>query len=112
MINDNLVVITEEIELRENNPYSIGNIFIFPEGDYVLDREPVVYNKSIRDKYVTTTQGDTLGSIAFEEYGSSKWWWVLLDVNDLLYLTPLFDIPDGTTLLIPDLNKIKITDNA
>lgn len=111
MPTQTLVVIPEDIELRENNPYSIGSVFVFEEGDYELDREPITYNPSIRDKYVTTEQGDTLGSIAWAQYGSSKYWWILADVNpDIEWLSPLWDIADGTTLLIPDLRKLQITD--
>lgn len=108
----NLIVIPENIELRQNNPYSIGNVFIFEEGDYELERQPLLYVKSINDKYVTTVQGDTLGSIAHEHYGNSKYWWIILDVNDVDYIGPLFEVPDGTTLLIPDMDKIKILNNG
>lgn len=95
----------DSLELRNNNPYSIGNIFVFPEGDFLLDRTPIDVDKSIYDKYHTVIDGDTLGKIAFNEYGNSKEWWVIADVNDLYWP---FELTLGDLLLIPDIRKVKI----
>jgi Uncharacterized protein containing LysM domain len=97
---------TEDLELRTNNPYSIGNIFSFSEGDFALEREPIVIERSIRDRYHTVVEGDTLSTIAFDKYNDSKEWWVIADVNNLDWT---FQLEVGTVLLIPDLNRVKIT---
>jgi hypothetical protein len=97
---------TNEISLRENNPYSVGNIFLFDEGDLILDREPIVPAKSSRDRYYTVEQEDSFGLIAFKAYGDSKWWWIIRDANKIDYA---FDLVRGTTLLIPDLNTVKVS---
>lgn len=98
----------ENLELRLNNPYSIGSVFTFPEGDSRLFREPLQYVKSTRDRYFTSSDGDTLDSIAFQAYGDSKWYWVIWDINKL-DASALFLLEPGTSLLVPDLEKIKTT---
>lgn len=95
-----------QIELRRNNPYSTGEIFIFPEGDYLLDRVEFTYVKSIRDRYFTVNQEDNINDIAFKAYGNSKWWWVIADINNITFP---FELSMGSTLLVPDLDKLLIT---
>ena len=95
-----------DLELRNNNPYSIGSIFIFPEGDFLLDRTPISVLKSIGDRYHTVINGNTLSSIAFQYYNNSKYWWTIADANELV---DLFTLVPGTILLIPDLNQIEIS---
>lgn len=97
----------DNISLRENNPYSIGSIFIFDEGDFLLDREPAKFIKSPRDRYYTVENEKDLLDIAFEAYGDSKWWWLIYDANPDLIST--FEVEVGKTLLIPDLIKAKVT---
>lgn len=92
--------------LRQNNPYSIGYIFIFEEGDYLLNRDEPQFNKSINDRYYTVEEGDDLFIIAFKAYGNSKWWWVIRDANKLDFG---FDIEVGDTLYVPDLEQAKAT---
>lgn len=92
------------LELRTNNPYSVGTVFVFPEGDVLLDRDPIEIPKSIQDRYYTVVDGDTIGTLAFQAYGNSKEWWVIADVNGIHWP---FELIVGTTLLIPDINKVK-----
>ena len=96
----------DDINLRENNPYSVGSIFVFVEGDIALDRDPIKVTKSFNDRYYTIVAGDEIGNIAFDYYGNSKWWWVIWDSNDI---ENPFELKVGNTLLIPDLNRIKAT---
>lgn len=96
----------ELLDLRSNNPYSVGELFLFPEGDYLLDRKPIEVDKSINDRYYTVLQGDTIGKIAFIAYGDSKEWWVITDVNNIAWP---FELEIGKTLIIPDLDKVKIS---
>lgn len=98
--------LVEDLELRTNNPYSVGSVFIFPEGDFLLDRDPIVVEKSIGDKYHTVIEGEILSQISFIEYGNSKYWWLIYDTNDI---DNPFDLESGTILLIPDLNKVEAT---
>lgn len=95
-----------DIDLRENNPYSIGALFVFPEGDFALDPGELNYQKSSLDKYFTVAQGDTLWTIADEAYGDSKQWWKIGMVNNI---ENPFEITPGITLIIPDLQSLKIS---
>ena len=94
----------ETLELRENNPYSIGSLFLFPEGDVLLDPGTPVFNKSTQDRYYTVEESDTMWTIAHKAYGNSKWYWVIQYANDLDFA---FDIATGDVLLIPDLTTFK-----
>jgi hypothetical protein len=98
----------EDLELRENNPYSIGSIFSFDEGDFLLDREPINVQKSVRDQFHLVIEGETLSNIAgkVEYYNNSKYWWVIADVNQLYWS---FELTPGMVLLIPDINQVKIS---
>lgn len=91
------------LELRQNNPYANGTIFQFEEGDILLDRIPVVAEKSTGDRYYTIKQFDTLSILSGKFYGNSKYWWILMDVNDIEWP---FELEIGKTILIPDINKI------
>lgn len=106
-----IVYIPEELDLRENNPYSIGSVFQFKEGDYLMDRMPIEVEKSTKDRYFTVVQGDTLGALADKAYGNSKYWWILDDVNNLNLkgIEAMFELQPGITLYVPDLNKIRVT---
>lgn len=98
--------ISTELELRINNPYSIGYIFVFPQQDSLLQREPIVIPVSSRDQYVTVKEMDTLDSIAFTMYGDSKYWWVLYDSN---YILDPFSLTPGTVLRVPDISKLNLS---
>lgn len=92
-------------ELREDNPYYYGSVFIFPDGSMSLDRDPIIYSRSDKDRYYTVGDGEFIDSIAYEAYGNSKEWWKIADVNGILFP---FDLPIGETLVIPDLDQIQI----
>lgn len=94
------------LELRVNNPYSNGEIFVFNEGDSVMDGNTIDYIKSIKDRYFTVEQGDSLWSISFEAYGDSKYYWVIAQANNI---DESYRLDIGQSLLIPDLEKIKTT---
>lgn len=95
---------TNSLQLRQNNPYSIGNIFQFDEGDVLLDRTPLAYVPSSSDRYYTVDQGETLWTIAgrADVFGESKYYWILVDVNQMF--NP-FDLEVGITLVIPTLSS-------
>jgi nucleoid-associated protein YgaU len=96
----------DDLSLRIDNPYSVGSVLTFDEGDSLLKREPIQYVKSQRDRYYTVVEGDTIDAIAYEAYGNSKWWWVIADANKIDFG---FELEEGTSLLIPDLEKVKAT---
>lgn len=100
------MAINPVLELRENNPYSIGSLFLFPEGDYALDPGNLNYQKSIGDRYFTTEQADAIWTIADQAYGDSKQWWKIAMANKIF--NP-FELEPGTTLLIPDLDQLKLS---
>lgn len=91
--------------LRDDNPYSGGTVFIFPDGSMSLDRNPVVYQKSINDRYYTVGDGESLDNISYEAYASSKRWWQIADVNKVFFP---FQLDIGVTLVIPDLDTLEI----
>lgn len=92
-------------ELREDNPYYFGSVFIFPDGSMALDRAPVIYSQSDKDRYFTVGDGDEIDPIAYEAYSNSKFWWLIADVNNILFP---FELNIGDTLVIPDLDQIQI----
>lgn len=102
-----LQTLPDDLSLRENNPYSIGTIMVFEEGDFLLDREPAVFSKSARDRYFTVGVNDDLWTIAHQAYNNSKWWWIIYDANP--EIDNPFELEVGKTLLIPDLIKAKVT---
>lgn len=96
----------DDVSLRQDNPYSNGFIFQYDDGDSLLERDNIDVPSSRTDKYYTVKAEDDLLTIAFWFYGSSKWYWVIKEANKI---DNAFDISIGTTLLIPDLGKFKIT---
>lgn len=94
------------MDFYTNNPFAGGTIFTLSDGSQVLDRQPLNYPGSINDRYFDLTETDTLSDISLEAYGDSKWYWVIAEVNDIFFS---LDLPEpGTTLLIPDLDVVKM----
>lgn len=97
-------------QLREDNPYAHGTLFIFDEGDYLLDGPELDFEPSDKDKYYTVRNDDDLWNIAFSAYNqNSKWYWLIALANDLDF--PM-DLPVGKTLRIPDLLRIQLEFNG
>lgn len=92
------------IELSANNPYSLGQIFIFPEGDYLLDGSNAEIAPSTEDRYYTITESDDLWNISMQAYSDSKWYWGIAKYNGIFNAA---DLPIGETILIPPLYKLK-----
>lgn len=106
MVNKTIDIALEPLELRKNNPYYNGYIFVLPDGEMTLERETFKYTKSDRDKYYTVVQGDTLWTIAHNAYNDSKNWAIIADANSI---ENPFELTIGVALLIPDLNIHDIT---
>lgn len=92
------------LQVREDNPYSTGAILELEEGVFFLERKPLIYSKSPKDRYYTVIASDTIWAIAHAAYGNSKLYWVIADVNNL---SMPIDITPGQTLIIPDLIDLK-----
>jgi nucleoid-associated protein YgaU len=92
-------------ELWENNPYSIGSVFVFDEGDILLDGADPIIPRNTKDKYYTVKMGDDLSSISFGVYEDSKWWWLIAKVNNIPFG---FELPLGKTLTIPELSQAQL----
>ena len=89
--------------LRANNPYITGYVESYEDGD-LLYRFSLNHIPSIRDKFHIVQDMDRLDHLAFKYYKDSKYWWVLMDINQIH--NP-WELNPGTTLLIPDLDLIK-----
>lgn len=83
----NLKTLKDETNGRIHHESSIQQIVPLSSGD---------------DTYVTITNEteNRLDIIAFQAYGSPRYWWVIALAN---YLIDPFDIPVGSTLRIPPL---------
>lgn len=92
------------MDLREDNPYSIGFITLFGNNLQSLDSVKPKLNKTASDRLYTTIEGDTFSNIAFEAYGNSKYWWLIWFANSIDFPFDLEILPN-TTLLIPDLEN-------
>jgi hypothetical protein len=93
------------VVLREDNPYSNGVILQFEDGEFLLEREPLIVPKTINDRYYTTMEGEKIHDIAFQAWNNAKFYWAIMDANDIDFP---FELPDGTSLIIPDINLVKL----
>lgn len=91
------------MEFNHDNPYTTGFIMVYNEGDSSLERFPIKYKQSINDKLHMVTTWDTLSDLAYDFYGSSKWWWLIADVNNVF---DPFNLTPHKELIIPNLNDI------
>lgn len=96
-------ILTQNIDLRIDNPFAYGEILVFDDGSKELQTEPFTFDKSDKDAYYNIMEGDTLSTIAGIRYGSSKWWWILYYANLSIIDNP-FELALGLEILIPDLN--------
>lgn len=94
------------MELRQDNPYAYGEILEFPNGDLLLVRDRIIIPEADTDRPYTVRDGDTLSNLAGRFFGSSKWLFVILDLNPDVLVNP-FDLPTGITLRIPTLQRVK-----
>lgn len=89
-----------ELELTEDDMYSDGTIVQFDDGTMILQRELEIYVKQSGDDYVQITEGETIDSLAAAYYQTNKKWYKIADANEIF--NP-FDVPGGTSLIIPTL---------
>lgn len=89
------------MELRDNNPFSLGLLTFFNDGSMALLSKKPKYIKSASDRTYTTSINDNLSSIAYQAYGDSKYWWIIWFANNIDFPFELELLP-GTVLNIPD----------
>ena len=94
------------LSLRKNNPYTIGYLINYKEGDQSLERFKLKYKPSINDKIHRITDFDNLWNLAFDFYQDSKLWWVIADINNI---EDPFILKMNDNLIIPDIDRIKAT---
>ncbi len=92
------------MELNADNPFVTGFLMAYNEGDISLERVPIVYVPSVNDKLHPVRNWDTLPDLSFDYYKSSKWWWVIADVNKIF---DPFNLTPNTHIIIPDLDLIR-----
>lgn len=97
-------ILVNALELRVDNPYSLGEIQTFPDDFPTLERNPLIYKESPNDEHHTIVDGDNLWNLAYKKYGNSKYAWMIWDVNS--FLDNYFELPIGEILIIPDFNSI------
>lgn len=93
------------MELRFDNPYAYGKLIDFGDGEEQLLRAQFAYNESQITKTHTIKEGDTLSNLAGKEYGNSKLWWLIADVNGDIITNPL-ELEVGKVIIIPNKNTI------
>lgn len=93
------------INLKLSNLYSTG-YFVSVDSVQIMKRNKIVYNtvSSINDRTHIIKGSETIWQISEDFYGASKWYWVILDANDIE--NPL-ELLMGSEILIPDLDLIK-----
>lgn len=70
-----------------------------------VDTQEVIDTDDDRFVTVENTTENRLDIIAYEKYGSPKYWWVIAIANDL---EDSFDVPRGTVLRIPPLTSLYV----
>lgn len=90
------------MELRDNNPYSLGTLNYFGDGSMGLGSKKPKLVKSASDRTYTTSVNDNFSNIAYQAYGDSKYWWVIWYANSVDFPFELELLP-GTVLNIPDI---------
>lgn len=100
-----------ELELKYNNLYINGVIIGTPDGD-LLQRDSIIFQEDSNTQYHTVTQFDRLDLLAYKFYkdlvdDSSKFWWVIADVNNIMNPLDLTDLI-GKKIIIPDILRVLI----
>ncbi len=95
------------ILLRSDNPFGTPNSRVINYGDSLstLNRRKLKYKGTEDDTYHLVTEFDTIWSIATKYFGDNHLYWTIMDINGL---ENCFELPVGTTILIPDLVKLKL----
>jgi PKD repeat protein len=93
------------VNLRTDNPYSTGFVINYGDSLSSMNRKKIRYKADRKDQWHVVTIDNTIWDISMQYYKDSKWYWVIMDVNNL---ENCFELPVGTTILIPDLIKLRL----
>lgn len=93
------------MELRDNNPFSLGLLTFFSDGSMALLSKKPKFIKSPNDRTYTTSVNDNFSNISYQAYGDSKYWWVIWFANNTDFPFELEVLP-GTVLNIPDITNL------
>ncbi len=91
----------------EQSRYKSGIVTKNRSGEsFLVLRRPLTLDRSDGDTFITVTQEfqNRPDLIAFNAYGTSELWWVIYEYNNIR--DPFFDLKIGTTLLIPQLERV------
>ena len=99
-----------EIELRGNNLYRNGEILSFPEGELMLIRDKIQWQRNTDDEYYTLKEWDRLDTLAYKKYQDyvsdpSKFWWIIADANHIHNPLDLRDYV-GKEIVIPNILNV------
>lgn len=86
-------------------PYNRSIIYSYREGDQALERFPYRISPQMSDQYHTLVEDERLPDVAYKYYNNPKAWGIIADANPDTCFNP-FEVPIGTTLLIPDFDRI------
>ena len=99
-----------ELLLNKNNLYSNAIVIEdLEEGNSLLLRDNVELKKNTKIDYHIVKDYDRIDLIAYKYYknivpDSSKYWWLIADVNNILNPLDLSDLI-GVRLIIPNLSE-------
>lgn len=101
------------VEVRENNLYQNGRVVQFPNGEYELEREIIIFQGGEDDQYYTVQEGDEVTKLAYQHYKNyvenpGEYYWLITDANNIE--NPL-DLSEwiGVEIIIPSILKYKAT---
>ena len=100
------------LKLRTSDMYLSGEVQNYADGTKELVRKAISYTPTVYDDYHEVKPGDTLDKIAYLFYSnfvddSSKYWWVIADVNGIDNPLDLTDLV-GQRLLIPNFTRLQL----
>lgn len=102
-----------DIEVRDNNLYSNGFIYVYPDDDELELLRPLLNIEAAEeDEWHTVTESDRLDKLAWKFYknvvsDASKYWWIIADANNIYNPLDLSELV-GKSILIPDILRIRL----
>ena len=84
--------------------YDQGYLVNYYEGDQAIYRDFLTYRNAVDDIFHVIRDNETLHDIAREYYGSSYYWYIIADVNDVI--DDIFSLPVNETIVIPSITRV------
>lgn len=89
--------------IYKGSRYSKTNV-IDADGSKVFERRDLAEFHFKGCKNHIWTEGDTIDGVSHRYYGTSQYWWVIMDAN-VRFVFPS-DIQTGDTLIIPHISEV------